>query len=222
MSVYSPPRKRNEKGSKLALAGWVFLTLQAVGTGFVSLRYALPRVPFPAPLPNFYVRHGWLIVHAVFSSVALLAGPWQFLSVFRRRWLTVHRWMGGFYCGAVLAGWLASLPIAAHAQTGEVASVGFLALGAIWMGATTAGYLCIRRGQVQAHREWMIRSYALTAAAITLRSYLPILLLSGVRYATAYPLVAWMCWIPNLVFAEWLVRRGRTRAVRLSPQQITA
>ena len=106
MSVYSPPRKRNEKGSKLALAGWVFLTLQAVGTGFVSLRYALPRVPFPAPLPNFYVRHGWLIVHAVFSSVALLAGPWQFLSVFRRRWLTVHRWTGGIYCGAVLAdGW---------------------------------------------------------------------------------------------------------------------
>ena len=68
----------------------------------------------------------------------------------------------------------------------------------------------------------MIRSYALTVAAITLRSYLPILLASGVPYATAYPLVAWMCWIPNLLFIEWLVRRGRTRVANLSSQQVSA
>jgi hypothetical protein len=55
----------------------------------------------------------------------------------------------------------------------------------------------------------MIRSYALTAAAITLRTYLPILLLSGASYVTSYRIVAWACWIPNLFFAEWLLRRGR-------------
>jgi hypothetical protein len=110
----------------------------------------------------------------------------------------------------VTAGWITSIPIAAHAHTGAIASAGFLALGVFWICATTAGFVNIHQGQVQAHREWMIRSYALTAAAITLRSYLPVLTISGVPFETTYKIVAWACWIPNLVFAEWLVRRGRT------------
>jgi len=196
-----------ETTSKLALTGWAFLALNAVGTGLVALRYALPKVPFPTPLPNYTVRHSWLIAHAVFSSVALLAGPWQFLTALRRRSIAAHRWLGRVYCLAVVAGWVTSLPIAVHAQTGEVAAAGFLALGAVWMSTTAVAYIKIRGRRVQAHREWMVRSYAMTSAAITLRMYLPVMLVSGVPLATAYPLVAWMCWIPNLVFAEWLVRR---------------
>jgi uncharacterized membrane protein YozB (DUF420 family) len=196
--------------TKLALTGWALLTFLAIAIGLGALRYALPHVPGPATLPNFVVRHQWLIAHAVFSSIAILTGPWQFLSSFRRRSLLAHHWMGRVYCGAVAAGWLASLPIAAHAQTGAVASVGFLMLGAAWIGTTAAGYLTIRRRQIEAHREWMMRSYALTAAAITLRLYLPVLLIIGVPFASSYRLVAWFCWIPNLLLAEWLLHRGRT------------
>ncbi|HZU25383.1 MAG TPA: DUF2306 domain-containing protein [Bryobacteraceae bacterium] len=202
------------KAARLRSISWAILTFFALGTGLGALRYALPRVPFPAPLPNFFARHGWLVGHAVSSGVALLAGPWQFLSSLRRRSLSFHRWAGRVYCAAVLAGWLLSLPIAAHAQTGRVASAGFLTLGAAWIAATAAGYFNARRGLVLRHREWMTRSYALTAAAITLRIYLPIMTMAGVPFSTSYPLVAWICWIPNLLFAEWLVRRpafGRSR-----------
>jgi len=59
----------------------------------------------------------------------------------------------------------------------------------------------------------MIRSYALTVAAITLRSYLPLMLVAGVPLAMSYPLVAWVCWIPNLLFAEWLIRRRKSRVI---------
>src|SRR5450432_2663843 len=196
--------------STAVYVGWGFLVLNALGTGLVALRYALPRIPFPTPLPNYSARHGFLIAHAVLSSVALLAGPWQFLGTFRKRHLNVHRLLGRIYCIAVMAGWITSLPLAAHAQTGVVASVGFLALGALWISATTAAYICIRSGRVERHREWMIRSYALTAAAITLRSYLPILLVTGTPLGIAYPMVAWLCWVPNIAFAEWLVRRRKT------------
>jgi len=178
--------------------GWAFLALNALGTGLVGLRYSLPRVPFPSPLPNYYARHYWLIAHAVVSSMAVLVGPCQFLSVLRRRSPKTHRLMGQVYCGAVAAGWVTSLPIAALAQTGGVASAGFLALGAGWIFTTAAAYLRARRRQLNAHREWMIRSYALTAAAITLRSYLPLMLVAGVPLAMSYPLVAWVCWMPNL------------------------
>ena len=198
--------------TKLAWIGWGLLTFNALGVGLMALRYGLPRVPFPTPLPNFYARHGWLITHAVFSGIAVLAGAWQFLPGLRRRFLKAHRWTGRIYCGAVAAGWLASLPIAAHAQTGALASAGFLALGVFWISATAMAYVAIRRGRVQLHREWMIRSYALTAAAITLRNYLPLMIISGIPFATSYRTVAWLCWIPNLLVAEWLVRRGRVRA----------
>src|SRR3954447_10094968 len=75
---------------------------------------------------------------------------------------------------------------------------------------TAVAYLNIHRRCVQAHRERMMRSYALTAAAITLRMYLLVLLISGIPLAKAYPVVAWICWIPNLLFAEWLLRRDGT------------
>jgi len=206
-------RRIKWRATLVAIAWGIFVFL-AVSTGLGALRYALPNVPFPAPLANFTTRHGWLVIHAVCSAVALIVGPWQFFASWRRHSLGVHRWMGRIYCGAVLAGWIASLPIAAHAETGVIASVGFLILGVLWAGTTTIGYFTARSGPVRVHREWMIRSYALTSAAVTLRIYLPVLLSSGVSYKIAYPLVAWLCWIPNLVFAQWLILRVKGRTVR--------
>jgi hypothetical protein len=210
-----------EKHSRAALVGWVLLALFATEVGLVSLRYALPKVPFATDLPNFRTRHGWLIAHAIFASIAMLAGPWQFLPRLRRRWLAAHRWTGRVYCAAVVLGWLASIPIAAHANTGTIASVGFLTLGVCWITATAAGFLLIRSGNVGSHREWMIRSYALTAAAITLRIYLPVAILTRIPFSTSYPIIAWACWIPNLLFAEWLLRRQRLRATTASSHRVS-
>jgi uncharacterized membrane protein YozB (DUF420 family) len=192
---------------KLSFLSWAVLTLSAIAVGVVALRYALPHVPNPAMLPNFQVRRPWLVAHAVCSSVALLVGPWQFLSSAQRRWPRAHRWAGRVYCAAIVAGWFASLPIAAHANTGAIASTAFLLLGVLWVGSTLLGYITIRRRQMQLHRQWMIRSYALTAAAITLRIYLPVLMASGVPFEITYPIVAWASWVFNLIFAEWLIRR---------------
>jgi hypothetical protein len=52
----------------------------------------------------------------------------------------------------------------------------------------------------------MIRSYPLTLAAVTLRTYLPLSLALGVPFANAYRVISWLCWVPNIVLAEWLVR----------------
>lgn len=188
-------------------AGWLLLVLLATLNGLLALRYTLPHIPFPATLPNFLSRRNWLIAHAAFGGLALLAGPCQFSRALRRRWLAFHRWLGRVYCIAVTLSWLASLPIAAHASTGLYASLGFLTLGAVWISTTAMGYFTIRSGRVEAHREWMIRSYALTAAAITLRIYLPLWMAIDGRYPVGYPLIAWACWVPNLIFAEWLIRR---------------
>ncbi|MFN7994876.1 MAG: DUF2306 domain-containing protein [Bryobacteraceae bacterium] len=200
--------KKRELPAVIWLA-WCFMAMNAVGTAVVALRYGLPKVPFPTPLPNFYDRHGWLVAHATISAVALLVGPWQFRAGFRERYWSLHRVLGQIYCLAVLGGWITSLPIAAHAQTGLIATTGFLALGAVWVSTTGAGYIAVRKRRVESHQGWMIRSYSATFAAVTLRSYLPLLLVAGVPLQTCYPLVAWLCWVPNLAVAEWLIHRRR-------------
>jgi hypothetical protein len=53
----------------------------------------------------------------------------------------------------------------------------------------------------------MIRSYALCLAAVTLRIYIPVGLAAGIDYSTSYPAIAWLCWVPNLLAAEWIVAR---------------
>ncbi|MGI3780961.1 MAG: DUF2306 domain-containing protein, partial [Janthinobacterium lividum] len=82
-----------------------------------------------------------------------------------------------------------------------------------------------RRGDVASHRAWMIRSFALTYAAPTLRFWLFALLipqlLLGVdfpqAYTNAYAPVPFLAWIPNLVIAEFMIRRRGLPALRLSP-----
>ena len=62
----------------------------------------------------------------------------------------------------------------------------------------------------------MIRNFALTLAAVTLRNYMPLMLLAfGPSFRQSYVTVSWLCWVPNLLVAEWLVRRpqGQARSV---------
>ena len=50
----------------------------------------------------------------------------------------------------------------------------------------------------------MVRNFALTFAAVTLRLWLPGMVVGGVPMEIAYPIVAWLCWVPNLIVAEAL------------------
>lgn len=185
---------------------WFLLAVFAIFDGTGALRYALPHVPFPAPLENFFRHRIALGVHAFCGGIALLAGPLQFLPRFRTRHWRAHRVLGRIYAAGVLAGGTASLIVALHAQTGRVASAGFLGLGIAWLATTIIAVRYILLGKQEEHRRWMIRSYALTAAAITLRIYLPLSFAMHLRFEEAYPAIAWLCWIPNLLGAELYLR----------------
>ncbi len=159
---------------------------------------------------NFAARPVGIGLHVFGSSLALLLGPWQFSTRLRSgapRW---HRWSGRIYLGvAVLIGGTAGLYMAASAFGGPMARAGFagLAIGWLWTGA--AAYAAIRRGDVATHRRWMIRNFALSLAAVTLRLYLPPAFMLGIPFEWSYPVIAWACWVPNLVVAEWIVVRTR-------------
>jgi uncharacterized membrane protein len=118
--------------------------------------------------------------------------------------------MGRVYLGVgVLVGGLAGLYMSCFAFGGLPARLGFGSLAMLWLFTGARAYLAIRAGDTAAHRRWMIRNFALSFAAVMLRLYIPASVISDIAFATAYPVIAWLCWVPNLLVAEWLVRRPR-------------
>jgi hypothetical protein len=157
-----------------------------------------------------------LTLHIVTSAVALAAGALQFSARVRATAIESHRWVGRLYVIGVLLGGLSGLVLATRAQGGLPARVGFAFLAVLWLGTTTMGFVRIRAGRVADHRPWMIRSYALVLAAVTLRIYMPLSAIAGLPFESAYPAVAWLCWVPNLIVAEWLIDRSRTTALTVA------
>lgn len=150
---------------------------------------------------------GW--GHAMGGAVAALIGPFQLITKLRTSWPRVHVWMGRTYLLAVLAGGLGGLYFAPMSTAGIVGSLGFTTLALFWLYSGTRAYLAIRRGNVQLHRRWMLRNYALTFGAATLRIELPLLIIGGVAFATAYTLVAWISWVPNWLVVEAWLRKAK-------------
>jgi hypothetical protein len=69
-------------------------------------------------------------------------------------------------------------------------------------------WLFIYQKDIPSHEKWMIFSFAACFAAVTLRLWLPALTTAFKGdFLTAYRIVAWLCWMPNMLFAVWRVRR---------------
>jgi uncharacterized membrane protein len=145
--------------------------------------------------------------HVFASAVALLLGPFQFSLRLRGRKPALHRLMGRLYLGVgVLAGGSAGLYMSFHAFGGLPGKLGFGCLALAWLYTGARAYVAVRRGDVPEHRRWMIRNFALSLAAVTLRLYLPMIFVLGLPFELGYPVIAWACWLPNLLAAEWIVR----------------
>ena len=106
----------------------------------------------------------WLLPHAIACGLTLLLGPVQFSQGFRRRYSRWHRRCGWIYvCGVLIGaplglwieyvkyrGGIGSLPMV-------VATSGFAGL---FLGTTSVALVLAIRRRFEAHRRWMIRSYA--------------------------------------------------------------
>jgi len=182
---------------------------------YAVLAYSLAEpgaLVHPDMRPSF-TEHGSAIrFHALAAIVALALGPWQFSVRLRARRPRMHRLMGSAYLGVgVLGGGLSGLYLAQFAYGGPVARLGFTLLALAWLYSGWRALREIRAGDVQAHRAWMMRNFALTFAAVTLRLYIPIAAVAGVSFPVAYAAIAWLCWVPNLAVAHALAPRARVR-----------
>lgn len=193
---------------RLPYAVLVFLCLgvslyAAVAYGLLPLG----KLVHPDMRANFNAHALGIRLHVFASIVALALGPLQFSSRIRSRHLRLHRWMGRAYLGiGVGIGGASGLYMAMFAYGGPVARLGFACLAIAWIYTGVRAYRSIRGGDVAAHRAWMVRNFALTLAAVSLRIYLPLSMALGIDFATAYRVIAWACWVPNLLVALYWTR----------------
>jgi uncharacterized membrane protein len=149
-------------------------------------------------------------VHVFTSMFALAAGFTQFSGGILRRYTTIHRTVGKCYIAVILfVSGPASFIMALLANGGIPARIAFTCLSLLWMYSTAKAWQTARARQFTLHRNWMYRSYALTLSAITLRAWKWLLIaLFHLRPLDAYMIVAWMGFVPNLIVAEWIIRRS--------------
>jgi hypothetical protein len=195
---------------------WFFFAFFAIGVSLYPLLYgylayigldeALRSRKTVALLANVVWNTGFY-THISFGGLALLVGWVQFSKRFRNANLKRHRTIGKIYMIAVLISGLAGLYIAFYATGGLVAKLGFVSLALVWLYTTSMAYQTIKNREVRRHEVFMIYSYAACFAAVTLRIWLPLLTAAFGDFIPAYRIVAWLCWVPNIVFAYFWVKR---------------
>lgn len=150
-------------------------------------------------------------VHVIFAILALPAGFTQFNKTILRTYPRLHRSLGYLYVGTILifaapSGFL----IGMEANGGIVAQIAFILLAVLWFLFTFQAVLKAKNGNFKAHKSFMIRSFALTCSALTLRYWKLVLVYFFQPYPMdLYQLVAWLGWIPNLLIAEWIINHNK-------------
>jgi uncharacterized membrane protein YozB (DUF420 family) len=167
------------------------------GHGFLRLKQAAITTGWY--LPAYYS-------HVLISAVILLAGFFQ-VSRLGRRWITVHRWLGRMYVfGVLLFAAPGGLVMSLFIDRGPWVAASFLIQVLLWFVFTVIAYNRVIRRQLEAHREWMWRSFALACAAVTLRIYIYFFSWSiDLAQPGAYAVIAWASWVGNLFVVEWLI-----------------
>ena len=182
---------------------------------FIDRKFGLLQSKTDALLNNILWNAGFY-VHIIFGGIALLIGWTQFGKKRRNKNLKLHRQIGKVYVVTALLSAFTSIYIGLYATGGIVAALGFITLGIIWFITTLKAYTEIKNGNIVKHQKMMIYSYAACFSAVTLRIYLPLLVMYFHEFTKAYIIVSWLCWVPNIMFAFFLVKQIPNKKVVLS------
>ncbi len=208
---------------------WICLSALAIAT-FALRPYLTSSLEEmgadPSALAATYVEQGPVIqlalyLHVFFAGLVLVLSPLQFAARLRNRVPRLHRVTGRIVLGSIAIAGVAGLVIAPFNRAGLVGTAGFGLLAVLWLTFAATAFRAIRRGDVAAHRRWMVRTFALTYAGVMLRLWmmaLPVIAtaLTDVDFQVAwdriYLVITFACWVPNLVVAELYLRADRRRS----------
>lgn len=200
----------------MARVAFVLVALASVGVaGYALFAYGarpLGAGVHPDMRTEFEARPVAIYAHIFGAAVALILGPFQFLTGLRAARPALHRALGWAYLAlGVGVGGIAGLYVAFFAFGGAVSVSGFAVLAVLWLYTGARAVFAAKRHDFAAHRRWMVRNFALALAAVTLRVGLGVGFASGLAFEAFYPPLAWLSWVPNLLVAELVLARAAER-----------
>lgn len=211
MNATTAPAVRSN--SRILLAT-ILGALALAGLWFIA-RSALPyfHVTPEQYGPYFWPRRGWLVLHIAGGVIALTVGIVQLWLGLSNRVAALHRLLGKLYVGVILAGSIGGFYLALTIPGNLPYAAGLFFLCVAWVITTAMAVIAVRRRDFLQHREWMLRSYAVTFAFVTFRFGVDALASRGVALSDAQGVMAWACWsIPLLLLEPWIQlasRKGR-------------
>lgn len=201
-------------------AGLILLALVPSAAGVARLADLASGTASPASA-RFFAAPLPVVLHIFGATLFGLLGALQFAPTLRRRsrW---HRIAGrivvpGGLLAALTGLWMTLTYPWANAD-GEAVYLARLIFGAGMAVSLALGVTTILRGNIAAHRAWMLRGYAIGMGAGTqVFTHLPWFILVGQPTETPRAVLMISAWLINLAVAEWLIRSTLPRPARNLP-----
>ena len=154
----------------------------------------------------------WIVmirIHILLAIIALLTGPLNVIKRIRIKSINFHRWNGRLYVLSIILNFIPGVYVSFFATGGWPSTIGFLILNTLWLSTTILGYWYIKRKKVILHSQWILRSFFLSFANMSI--YIIVAIVHNAlnfSYGSAYTIAVWLCWILNLLIAEILIRKN--------------
>jgi uncharacterized membrane protein len=194
---------------------WIIAILGALGMFalYFIVRSALPyfNVSREHYGPYFWPRRWMLILHIIGGIAALTTGLVQLWLGLTNRVARLHRALGKMYVGVILVGSIAGFYLALTIPSNVPYASGLFFLCVAWVITTAMALIAVLRRNFPQHREWMLRSYAVTFAFVTFRFGFDLLTSQGVAPAEAQGTMAWACWAIPLLLLEPMLQLSKVR-----------
>lgn len=194
----------------------LFLLALLAFFSFLMLRIILLYIPVQNDVAFLQLKQSYIhitewriafFVHVFSSLLALLAGFTQFSKWLLKHKPRLHRAIGYSYVlNILMVTGPAGLLMSFYANGGLSSRIAFVLLSVLWIAFTAIALYKAIKKEFKAHRIFMIRSYALTLSAVTLRIWKVLLAnYTDIPPMDRYRIIAWLGWTLNLIVAEFII-----------------
>ena len=198
-----PDRPTDTRPFGLKHLFFAFLGLATLFVIYTNERFIVDHAD---PLWDYYkgVR-GALVPHGIAGAMVLVLGATQFSTRLRERHTRLHRVFGRCYLiGVAIAASVSIYITLAH--NALPLQVAIFTQASLWVLASATAFYCVRRGNYVLHRQFMIRSYAITLIFVFDRLFDAIPGVSALD-TDVDPTILWLCnvlaWVAPTYIIAW-------------------
>ncbi|RID81515.1 DUF2306 domain-containing protein [Peribacillus asahii] len=138
--------------------------------------------------------------HIILGTIALAISPFQLTKVSRKK-PKLHRNLGKIYGFTIFINVLLVPYISLFSTGGQSTMIAFLVLNTFWLGTTAMGVLRGFQKKIPSHKNWILRSYAITWVFVSFR-IIVIPLSVFLDASISFPIAVYLSIALNLIFVE--------------------